>query len=100
MNQRSLTIIRNMSGRGRRWVGALCLLMGIAGDLQGQFGRLRRGSREQGGTIALRRRLHVNPLITDPGTFEVEWNNAFNLDGSYSMPMTLKYTPEGTSLLW
>jgi hypothetical protein len=51
-------------------------------------------------TIASRRRLNVSSMITDPGTFEVEWNHWFATDGEYTMPSTLKYTPDGDSILW
>jgi hypothetical protein len=66
--------------------------------------RLPRSGTKRGNTIALRRRLHVNTLITEPGHFEMEWSNAFSMSGptsgSYMMPTTLKHTPEGTHHLW
>ncbi len=49
-------------------------------------GRGRRAS-----SIALRQRLFVNPLISEPGTLEVEWNNTFG-PNSYFQPQTWKYT--------
>ena len=52
-------------------------------------------------TITLRKRLHVNTLITEPGTLEVEWGNDYSLTSdSYTMPSTIKYTPEGKHILW
>jgi hypothetical protein len=49
----------------------------------------------------LRRRLHVNTLITEPGTMEIEWGGAYSFTtGSYSLPTTIKYTPEGTHAYW
>src|SRR5689334_7512187 len=54
-----------------------------------------------GSKITLRKRLHVNTLITEPGTAEVDWNNAWSLSTSgYAMPSAIKYTPEGTSVIW
>jgi hypothetical protein len=51
--------------------------------------------------IALRKRLHVNTLITEPGTFELEWSSLYAFDsGNYRMPATLKYTPAGHSVIW
>ncbi len=51
--------------------------------------------------LTLRQRLHINPLITDIGTLEIEWNNQYSgYGGDYSMPSTVKYTPEGSSLFW
>lgn len=60
---------------------------------------LRRTGKTQSSRIALRRRLHVSPLITDPGTVETEFNGAFT-DSAWSMPSTFKWTPEGTNLVW
>lgn len=63
------------------------------------FGRvlLRSGS---GGNITLSRRLHVNTLITEPDTIEAEWGGAFSTTGNYTLPAAVKYTPEGSSILW
>jgi hypothetical protein len=60
----------------------------LAGPVAGRvFGRVvRRAS-----SIALRQRLFVNPLISDPGTLEVEWNNTLG-PGSYYQPQTWKYS--------
>lgn len=66
----------------------------------GLFQRHGHSAGQRAGTIALRRRLHVNPLITPPGTMELEWSHAFSASGAYSIPTTLKYTPEGTHTYW
>ena len=51
--------------------------------------------------ISLRKRLHVNTLITQPGTLEGEWDNLFSYTTeNWSMPSSLKYTPKGKSILW
>jgi len=51
--------------------------------------------------ITLRKRLHVNTLITEPGTVEVEWDNLYSYSsGNFSMPSIIKYTPTGKSILW
>lgn len=51
--------------------------------------------------ISLRKRLHVNTLITQPGTVEVEWDNLYSYSsGSFSIPSIIKYTPSGRSVLW
>jgi hypothetical protein len=52
------------------------------------------------GNIALRRRLHVNTLIAEPGTMEVEWGTAYATSDTFTLPATLKYTPEGHDILW
>lgn len=62
--------------------------------------RRRAGAQQRSSSIQLRRRLHVNTLITEPGTAEVEWNHSFSGEGAYSMPTTLKFTPEGRHLYW
>ena len=54
-----------------------------------------------GSAISLRKRLHVNTLITAPGTVELEWGNDYSLTSDdYTMPATLKYTPQGRHILW
>jgi hypothetical protein len=51
--------------------------------------------------ITLRKRLHVNTLITEPGTLEIEWDNLYSYTSSnFSMPSAVKYTPTGKSILW
>jgi len=52
-------------------------------------------------TITLQKRLHVNTLITQPGTVEVDWGNDYSITSdNYTMPSTVKYTPAGTHILW
>jgi hypothetical protein len=52
-----------------------------------------------GSNGTLRKRLHVNRLITEPGTVEVEWESLYSYTtGNYSMPSTVKYTPAGSGL--
>jgi hypothetical protein len=51
--------------------------------------------------ITLRKRLHVNTLITEPGTVEAEWDNLYSFtSGNFSMPSVIKFTPMGKSILW
>ena len=51
--------------------------------------------------ISLQKRLHVNTLITDPGTFEVDWAGVYSITSSnFNMPTTLKFTPAGRHILW
>ena len=44
-------------------------------------------------TISLRKRVHVNPLITDPGTFELDWSGAVSMDGTWSFPSAVRFAP-------
>ena len=50
--------------------------------------------------IALRKRLHVNPLITPPDTMEFEWGGVFSTGGSFTLPATVRFTPEGHHVYW
>lgn len=51
--------------------------------------------------IALRKRLHVNTLITEPGTVEVDWGNLYSLStASFAMPSGVRYTPAGSNIIW
>jgi len=51
--------------------------------------------------ITLRKRLHVNTLITEPGTIEIDWNNAWSLPTrNFTMPSAIRYTPEGSTIIW
>jgi hypothetical protein len=50
--------------------------------------------------ITLRKRVHVNTLITAPDTFEIEWGSAISTDGSFTLPTTIHFTPEGTHPWW
>jgi hypothetical protein len=50
--------------------------------------------------IALRKRLHVNPLITEPDTLDFEWGGAFSTGGAFSFPTTIRFTPRGPHVYW
>src|SRR6476469_1583953 len=50
--------------------------------------------------IALRKRLHVNPLITEPDTLDFEWGGAFSTGGSFTWPAAIRYTPQGSHIYW
>jgi hypothetical protein len=50
--------------------------------------------------ISLRKRLHVNPLITEPDTIEIDWGGAFPIDGPWSLPTSMRFTPEGKHTYW
>jgi hypothetical protein len=49
---------------------------------------------------SLRRRLHINSLITEPGTFELESGAAYSISGAYFLPTTLKITPSTNTGFW
>jgi len=51
--------------------------------------------------VSLRKRLHVNDLITEPGTVELDWGCLYSYTtGSFTLPSALKFTPAGNSLFW
>ncbi len=55
----------------------------------------------RGSNVTLRKRLHINDLITEPGTIEIDWGNLYSMESSeFTMPSAFKYTPAGTSVLW
>jgi hypothetical protein len=59
------------------------------------------GGSHRSSAITLRKRLHVNTLITEPGQMEVEWGGAYSVDGGgFSLPSAIKYTPEGSHPWW
>jgi hypothetical protein len=50
----------------------------------------------RGANGAQRKRLHINRLIAEPGTVEVEWDSLYSYTtGNYTLPSTVKYTPSG-----
>jgi len=54
-----------------------------------------------GASISLRKRMHINTLITEPGTMEVEWGGLYSLTTSdFTFPALIKYTPEGKHIPW
>src|SRR5205814_5702980 len=52
-------------------------------------------------TIALRKRLHINTLIAEPGTAEIDWGNLYSFSTTnFAMPSGLRYTPAGRHVIW
>lgn len=51
--------------------------------------------------VSLRKRLHINDLIAEPGTVELDWGGLYSYTtGASSMPSAIKYTPSGRSVMW
>jgi hypothetical protein len=51
--------------------------------------------------ITLRKRLHINTLITQPGTAEVDWGNLYSFSSAnFAMPSGLRFTPAGRHIVW
>ena len=79
---------------------ALCLSLLSAPPDAGALPNLRRLLRSDS-TATQRKRLHVNDLIAEPGTVEIDWGNLYSYtSGTFTMRSALKYTPGGTSVLW
>ena len=50
--------------------------------------------------ISLRKRVHVNPLITEPDTIDIEFGGAFTSSGTDTLPVSIHFTPRGPWVLW
>jgi hypothetical protein len=73
----------------------------VAAPGQAAFFRRAPGASSRPGAITLRKRLHVNTLITPPGEMEVEWGGAVSTgDAGFTLPAAVKYTPEGPHIWW
>jgi hypothetical protein len=84
-----------------RWAAgcAAALLLPSAGLAAGLH--LPRFGGGGGQAITLRKRLHVNTLITEPGTGEIDWAGLFSATtDNFTLPAALKYTPEGRHIIW
>ena len=52
-------------------------------------------------SVSMRKRLHVNDLIAEPGTAEVDWGTLYSYTtGALTLPSAIKFTPDGNSLYW
>jgi len=81
-------------------LAAVCLFLLSVPRHASAFPPLRHSPR-QGSSITLRKRLHINDLITEPGTVEIDWANLYSYTSSnFTMPSAVKYTPGGNSLFW
>jgi len=48
-----------------------------------------------------RKRLHVNDLIAEPGTVELDWGALYSYTtSSFTSPSAIKFTPAGNSFFW
>jgi len=66
-------------------------------------GLFTRGATQSNGNskIALRKRLHINTLITEPGTAELDWGGLYSFStNNFAMPSGLRYTPAGRHIIW
>jgi hypothetical protein len=57
--------------------------------------------RQNNSKITLQKRLHVNTLIAEPGTGEIDFSSVYSFSsGDSRLPDALRYTPAGTSIPW
>ncbi len=81
-------------------IAAFCVLSVLPLTSAGAL-RLHSTHNRSGTSISLSKRVHVNTLITEPGTAEVDWSNLYSLtSGDYAMPSAFKITPRGPDVLW
>src|SRR4051794_19068286 len=73
----------------------------LAGSARGALvHRHRGGASHLGVGISQQKRLHVNDLITEPGTIEIDTGFLYSwTTDSLTLPTALKWTPDGDSLL-
>ncbi len=81
----------------RFWCTILALALSIPAA---SAARLRKSRLTRAAQAGLRNRLHVNTLITQPGTLEVEWGTTVDKDGNVATPTLVKYTPDGDNAYW
>ena len=60
-----------------------------------------RAPRRQTSGVTQRKRLHINKLLADPGTVEIDWAYLYSYTtGIITLPSAIKYTPCGDTWLW
>ena len=87
--------------RGQRVVVAAGLLVLLAAPQAraALFHRSRVSPSRHASGVSLRKRLHVNDLIAEPGTVELDWGALYSRTTSaFTAPAALKFTPAGNSL--
>src|SRR5262249_32045739 len=58
-------------------------------------------SQQRGGSISLRRRVNIQPLITEPGTMEFDFGGVWSPSSlDFNLPTAFRITPEGPNILW
>ena len=87
-----------VNGRG---IFCLAVVLLSASPLPAALGR--RSARPSNGSskISLRKRLHINTLITEPGSVELDWGGLYSFTSTeFAMPSAFRYTPSGSNVLW
>jgi hypothetical protein len=91
-----------MSFRWSSAVWTLACAMAIAPPATaGLRARLRGSQSRHSSGVSTRKRLHINDLIAEPGTVELDWGGLYSYTtGASTMPSAIKYTPAGRSIVW
>ncbi|HXJ41493.1 MAG TPA: hypothetical protein VNH18_19595 [Bryobacteraceae bacterium] len=85
----------------RSILAALCIVHVCATGATAGLSLRRSSNAGSNSSISLRKRVHVNTLITEPGTAEVDWSSLYSFaSGDFAMPSAFKYTPRGSNVLW
>jgi hypothetical protein len=79
-----------------------CSLLGVLGVPAVHAARLIHSrAHVTGSSVTMRKRLHVNNLITEPGTAEIDFGGLYSwTTGEFTLPGALKCTPDGPRLFW
>jgi hypothetical protein len=81
------------------WTVAFFVLFAVTPANAAVFRRRPAGSGAS--KLSLRKRLHVNTLITEPGTIEIDWSSLYSFTTDrFAMPSGVRYTPEGGNIIW
>lgn len=87
--------------RRARVAGVIGLLPLLCGTVEARTPRAKTGvASHHPSSLAQRRRLNVDSLITEPGTVEMEWYGVFWWNGAFSVPTVWKVTPGKESGFW
>ena len=84
----------------RAVLGAILIFAAASPPSAALFHTAPSGSSNRAAAITLRKRVHVNSLITTPDTLDFEFGGAFSGGGSFTFPTSIKYTPEGRHIYW
>jgi hypothetical protein len=77
----------------------LLVLLAARDTRAAPFHRSRVSPSRHASGVSLRKRLHVNDLIAEPGTVELDWGALYSrTTGAFTAPSALKFTPAGNSL--
>src|SRR5438105_2364191 len=87
LDRRSIKRRPGASMKTRHIANAGFMLFLAASGVRGAGFHLRRATTTHSSGVSLRKRLHVNDLIAEPGTMELDWSSLYSYTtGLFSMP--------------